>query len=132
MVGEQFRSLLRVVPADAYLDWFASDRSHMLKPAHAEPGERAWSAAAATTLAAAQYTSPPPLYPPICGRRARDAGVAHNLTEYVSMARQYAHGDIDARPRGRGGVETAPEYGRVVDIASFVRWLAGADTTGGV
>ncbi|KAF7295055.1 Nt-Gln-amidase domain-containing protein [Mycena indigotica] len=66
-----FRSLLRLVPAKVFLDYFASDRSHMLD----ESGS---------------YQAPPPKEEPIRGRMA----VGNNLMEFVNMDEGSGHGIV--------------------------------------
>ncbi|KAI0831761.1 N-terminal glutamine amidase-domain-containing protein [Trametes gibbosa] len=96
-------SLFRVIPADEYLDHFASDRSHMIIPGPAaDPGaqlaasdglgsgeldgETAPEGKEAAGGGGARYASPPPPYPPLRGAKARAMGVRHNLMEaFVEM-----------------------------------------------
>ncbi|CCM03693.1 uncharacterized protein FIBRA_05838 [Fibroporia radiculosa] len=115
-VSESYRSLFRVVPAAAYLDHFASDRSHMLADAaHPHSG----------------YSSPPPTYPPISGCRARETGVVHNLMDrYVAMRLPPMASCSLPAVSDRAGAEDRTEgetaFGEVMDMAQFVYWITGA------
>ena len=99
---------------------------------------------------------PPPPYPPICGPKARAAGIVNNLMEsYVTM-------DIERRPASASdakeegavpafastevGLDIASpddghataearsagmmEYGRVMDMEGFVQWISGKQNAG--
>ncbi|EJD52896.1 hypothetical protein AURDEDRAFT_157451 [Auricularia subglabra TFB-10046 SS5] len=80
LLEERWRSWFRVVPAQRFLDYFASDRSHMLR---GDPGE-----AAAPGVGLPEYIAPPPEYAPIVGIAAREMGVRTNLmSEFVAMDR---------------------------------------------
>jgi len=69
-IPQQYQSLFRVVPGRVFLDYFASDRSHMLMP----------------DTDGSRYISPPPGYGPVCGPKIREAGIANNLmSSFVSM-----------------------------------------------
>lgn len=60
------------------------------------------------------YISPPPAYPALCGRLARERGVATNLmAAFVRMPRPDA-------PAAEG--EEA--YGEIFDLGGFARWCA--------
>lgn len=64
---ENFQSLFRLVPGEVYLEYFASDRSHMV---HGD----------------GSLLSPPPLYPPIYGSKILGRGIRSNLMEnFVCM-----------------------------------------------
>jgi hypothetical protein len=92
-VPERFRSWFRVVPACGFLDWFASDRSHMLCAPAAGYGER-WHA-------------PPPPWPPIAGPASVQAQVMHNhISAYVHMSSSSGDGQDSEQPGGA-------QYGRV-------------------
>ncbi|TDL27583.1 hypothetical protein BD410DRAFT_713906 [Rickenella mellea] len=72
-VPEQYRCMFRVVPAATYLERFASDRSHMLRPCPNGSPE-------------SQYASAPPNYPNLCGAKAKVAGILNNLmSSFVTM-----------------------------------------------
>ncbi|KAK4048787.1 hypothetical protein OIV83_004553 [Microbotryomycetes sp. JL201] len=89
------RNLERIVPATAFLDNFASDRSHML-------AEKLHRGASST---AKEYIQPPPAHDPICGRLARQRNEQHNLwTRFLDM-----------RTTAEGGNEDSDQYGVVVD-----------------
>ncbi|XP_006458497.1 hypothetical protein AGABI2DRAFT_64499 [Agaricus bisporus var. bisporus H97] len=65
-------SMFRLIPGSIFINYFASDRSHMLIP---DQGREA-----------AIYISPPPEHAPLCGAEARKAGVKNNLMErFVTM-----------------------------------------------
>ncbi|KAI8998996.1 N-terminal glutamine amidase-domain-containing protein [Trametes punicea] len=109
-IDQRFHSLFRVIPADVYLDHFASDRSHMIVPAStsalthaakdlAEGGGDSHSDAASTLNGTerpgrfdepaedgSRYSMPPPPYPPLRGAKARALGITNNLMEsFVAM-----------------------------------------------
>ncbi|KAG7452685.1 uncharacterized protein BT62DRAFT_19848 [Guyanagaster necrorhizus] len=64
---EKFQSLFRLVPGEVYLQYFASDRSHMI---HGD----------------GSFSSPPPLYPPIYGTKTLGRGIRSNLMKsFVCM-----------------------------------------------
>ncbi|EPQ58414.1 hypothetical protein GLOTRDRAFT_114844 [Gloeophyllum trabeum ATCC 11539] len=72
----EYQSLFRVIPAQTYLDNFASDRSHM-------------NARRPLAEALPQYVSPPPEYAPICGPLAKQKGLKTNLMDsFVHDARR--------------------------------------------
>ncbi|KAI0747676.1 hypothetical protein C8Q80DRAFT_1168047 [Daedaleopsis nitida] len=99
-----------------------------------------------------QYSMPPPPYPPLCGAKAKAMGVVNNLmASFVSMAikpasQQPAAEDIPhphpaslvvgsdgefAAPVDAGAgprSATAGEYGQVMDMGGFVRWMAMSGT----
>lgn len=82
VLEERWRSWFRVVPAQRFLDYFASDRSHMLR----DPG--------ASGVGVPEYIAPPPEYAPIVGLAAREMGVRTNLmAEFVDMDGG-AHGSV--------------------------------------
>ncbi|KAI0328116.1 hypothetical protein GY45DRAFT_1255775 [Cubamyces sp. BRFM 1775] len=140
--------LFRVIPADTYLDHFASDRSHMIvHPPAPRQGEVAHAVGPQPGIAGSdtdpaaldvdadeatpegpRYSMPPPPYPPLCGAKARALGVTNNLmASFVSMSR--AHVQTPARdtqdtpaPAPR---HLAAGYGQVMDMDGFVAWLAG-------
>ncbi|KAI0654743.1 N-terminal glutamine amidase-domain-containing protein [Cubamyces menziesii] len=104
-IDERFHSLFRVIPADVYLDHFASDRSHMDEADEAIPeGPR--------------YSMPPPPYPPLRGTKARALGVTNNLmASFVSMSLSHLPSALSKT--------LAEGYGQVMDLDGFVAWLAG-------
>ncbi|SPO32208.1 uncharacterized protein UTRI_02765 [Ustilago trichophora] len=66
-IPNHFRPKFRVIPANEYLRWFASDRSHMLR-------EDGWS-------------SPRPSWEVIVGEKAKQMGIGNNLMQsYVDMS----------------------------------------------
>ncbi|KIK59835.1 hypothetical protein GYMLUDRAFT_661749 [Collybiopsis luxurians FD-317 M1] len=78
-VPEAFQSTFRVVPAEVYLDHFASDRSHMLDTKSAcNPS----------------YLKPLPPYPPLQGSFCIKHAVTHNLMDFVSMHPSDGYGDV--------------------------------------
>ncbi|KAF9533441.1 N-terminal glutamine amidase-domain-containing protein, partial [Crepidotus variabilis] len=80
-----FQSLFRVISASDFLEFFASDRSHMLVTAHGPD----ISADGGISTNISRYYSPPPLYHPIQGSAAAANGVIHNLmSHYVDMNRR--------------------------------------------
>ncbi|KAI0956822.1 hypothetical protein AcW1_005409 [Taiwanofungus camphoratus] len=127
-VKQAYHSLFRVVPADIYLDHFASDRSHMLiNPANVEDqvGLDGYQSPSSTPHAPDPqpfYRSAPPRYPPLCGRRARELGVTHNLMDsFVAMT---AASVSSCRRTDAGKVDAQQGYGEVMDITGFVHWLS--------
>ncbi|GBE82628.1 hypothetical protein SCP_0410130 [Sparassis crispa] len=129
LFGETYQSLFRVVPADVFLAWFVSDRSHMLAPAidssFSGASPRSVMGLVPGAVPPVRYTAPPPPYPPLCGRRAREAGVVHNLMEFVSMSPDAE--DLESSVARREGC-----YGKVMDMEGFVLWLAGRDNDGDI
>ncbi|KZT60482.1 hypothetical protein CALCODRAFT_465647 [Calocera cornea HHB12733] len=91
-----YRCKFRAVNARQFLDWFASDRSHMI----------IWDDA----LKCDRFISAPPRHPVIVGPAAQQAGITNNLMQcYVSM----------------GSGDTGDErYGVVIDYETFagMRW----------
>lgn len=68
------------------------------------------------------YRSAPPRYPPLCGRRARELGVTHNLMDsFVAMT---AASVSSCRRTDAGKVDAQQGYGEVMDITGFVHWLS--------
>ncbi|KAI1788484.1 N-terminal glutamine amidase-domain-containing protein [Ganoderma leucocontextum] len=187
-IDDRFLSLFRVIPADVYVDNFASDRSHMI--IHAPRSEVGLSTNGISTVAGAaigpsdageglgdgggadgpdlkmvgrghegitavQYSSPPPPYPPLRGVKAREQGIVHNLMEsFVAMepdaiSSRAAEEDEDLPERdlrtsarvgspddagnatttraGDRSARAAVQYGQVMDVGAFVRWLSAAD-----
>ncbi|OBZ75373.1 Protein N-terminal glutamine amidohydrolase [Grifola frondosa] len=125
-LDEAYRSLFRIVPAEVYLDHFASDRSHMLAPGteHSEGHT--------PDAQEARFRSPPPPYPAICGRRARQMGVKHNLMEaFVQMSESECVPAPRAALRGGEGAVGPEEgkgedgYGKVLDMERFLKWISG-------
>ncbi|KAE9400757.1 protein N-terminal glutamine amidohydrolase [Gymnopus androsaceus JB14] len=78
-VPEAFQSAVfsEWIPANIYLDRFASDRSHMLDKAVSD----------------LKYLQPPPLYPAIRGKLCKSA-IIHNLMDFVSMLPTDGYGDV--------------------------------------
>ncbi|KAH9926113.1 N-terminal glutamine amidase-domain-containing protein [Fomitopsis serialis] len=109
-------SLFRVVPAAAYLDYFASDRSHMLSDGSGPTPH---------------YTSAPPSYPTLCGIRAQESGIINNLMDaYVSMVLLHEPPPLEPEIRLAHKIaEPRNPYGEVMGMPDFLRWLAGE--TGG-
>jgi len=107
----EYQSLFRVVPAAAYLEYFASDRSHMLRDGSGP---------------IPHYTSPPPSYPTLCGNRAQGLGITNNLMDaYVSMVlHEPPPVEPEIRLAHRNAEPTNP-YGEVMSMPGFLRWLAG-------
>ncbi|KAI0806968.1 N-terminal glutamine amidase-domain-containing protein [Fomes fomentarius] len=92
LVDTRFLSLFRVVPADVYLDYFASDRSHMIVNGEMESASGSDADEVDKIINGAgvphgpRYSMPPPPYPPLCGAKARELGIVHNLMEsFVAM-----------------------------------------------
>ncbi|KDQ33166.1 hypothetical protein PLEOSDRAFT_153172 [Pleurotus ostreatus PC15] len=96
----RFQSMFRVVPGQDYIDFFASDRSHMLSPSSSQlqiKGQRP------------EYSKPPPDYPCLVGKKAAEAGVTNNLMQsFVAMDAQ--------------GLGTM--YGRVLTLQEMVHWIS--------
>ncbi|EJU05355.1 hypothetical protein DACRYDRAFT_74557 [Dacryopinax primogenitus] len=90
-VPSRYRCKFRVVDAQDFLAWFASDRSHML----------IWD----DKLHANRYVSKPPEHLPIIGSAARVAGITNNLMDRFVLMQP---------------VEVQEEqYGRVMDQDTF-------------
>jgi len=91
-LNETYVSCFRVVPASVFLDNFASDRSHMIK----QPDAHTSLDGSASPTIKRTYMSPPPSYPPLCGRKARERGDTHNLMySFVTMRTSIAGADSD-------------------------------------
>ncbi|RDB24108.1 Protein N-terminal glutamine amidohydrolase [Hypsizygus marmoreus] len=98
-VDPRFQSLFRVIPGNVFLDNFASDRSHMLLAFDNSIG------------GPLQYSSPPPLYAPICGAVAAKRGITHNLmSSFVSMD------------------QNEESYGIVLDRQALYWWIDDGST----
>ncbi|RDX52697.1 hypothetical protein OH76DRAFT_1399945 [Lentinus brumalis] len=161
-IDPQFRSLFRVIPAGIYLDYFASDRSHMIvagsgaaeTEAHGGTGtapeglhlqNQNASVGSIGSSSAPSYSMPPPPYPPLCGVKAKELGLAHNLMEsFVAMdikpvsvsvaeeegpapaaeLRSVGSPDHSGAGKAANASATAVQYGQVMDVAGFVRWLS--------
>ncbi|KAL4253937.1 Protein N-terminal glutamine amidohydrolase [Abortiporus biennis] len=120
-LSKSYISSFRVVPARTYLDQFASDRSHMIR--RLEDGTGTY------------FSSPPPTYPPLCGVKARAAGVTHNLMsafvcmgpeqpQLVSRAEHVlteSQGVVDMVEQS--GEDKHRGYGRVLSLDEFSGWL---------
>jgi len=103
-VMDRYRCRFRVVTAHDFLDYFASDRSHML----------VWD----EELQHNRYLSPPPIHPPIVGRAARGSGTTNNLmVDFVDM---------------RGEKGEGKQYGVVMDDQTFcgLTWSRSSSTSG--
>ncbi|OCH90302.1 hypothetical protein OBBRIDRAFT_812793 [Obba rivulosa] len=148
-VPQQFHSLFRIVPEEIFLAHFASDRSHMVRPPPialhslllryqltrtSAPSSCAqailgWIQEGGRAELQVRYTAPPPAYPPLCGARARERGVTHNLMDaFVAMS--LTAPSACACPEGPGAqVTESPEVtlGRVVDMAGFLDWVSGEE-----
>jgi len=111
-VDQSYHSLFRVIPASTYLDYFASDRSHMLDD---------------TSASGLCYKSIPPTYPALSGQKAKALGVTHNLMKsYVSMTLQAQTPSSDGENRNDDEKGSHPSpYGEVMDITGFLRWISG-------
>ncbi|TFK42976.1 N-terminal glutamine amidase-domain-containing protein [Crucibulum laeve] len=73
-----YHSIFRVIPGETYVNYFASDRSHMLVSRDIDLQDDPVKQI---------YLSPPPLYGPICGKRAAENGITNNLmTSFISMS----------------------------------------------
>ncbi|KAI0648246.1 N-terminal glutamine amidase-domain-containing protein [Trametes meyenii] len=152
-ISRTARSLFRVIPAGVYLDHFASDRSHMIVPAlvgdvitECEGDDDSVASASdgvelsgevdggggGRSEVGVKYASPPPAYPPLRGAKAREMGVVHNLMEsFVEMGLHWpaplAEEFVEVR-EGEGQVVGRPaaEYGQVMRMGDFVKWLSGS------
>ncbi|TCD65624.1 hypothetical protein EIP91_002429 [Steccherinum ochraceum] len=124
---------IRVVPAQVYLDNFASDRSHMIiqRPLQLPEDEENGEVRAEDALAETLYSCPPPPYPPLRGDKAKTIGVLHNLMDsFVSMKRPATSFGVDQSRKqdSTGAPVTAAvvdTYGEVMDISTFVLWVKG-------
>jgi len=104
-------SLFRIVPGDAFITDFASDRSHMVVPASekSESSVAECTAEAQNPSASVVYYVAPPLYPPIAGVRAREKNVVHNLmTDFIDM-------------NGQKG------FGVVMNLEELMKWIVSRD-----
>ncbi|GAA5843889.1 hypothetical protein JCM9279_000177 [Rhodotorula babjevae] len=113
------RSRFRVVPAETFLESFASDRSHMLAPASTAADAAALPSSHSPRpdppARPAQYLKPVPPYPPICGTAAAARGATHNLWTRF----------LDVRlPRER---ERGPSAGSATEESGYGRVLEGVD-----
>lgn len=70
-ISSRYHRLFRVIPAQEYLDVFASDRSHMLKKDRVT------------------YNSPPPTYPPI-----RNEKSSNNINDFIEMKSKNGPGKV--------------------------------------
>lgn len=148
------------MPAEIFLDEFASDRSHMVRTtpivlrcalsrtsADADLGQIVQvSDAAESTYEGAhgsaacdektsvrtelgdapRYSMPPPAYPPLCGANARTRGVKHNLMDaFVAMGAICRAGGGREDPGVEEAERTELTFGRVLDVAAFLDWVAG-------
>lgn len=81
--------MFRVIPAQEYLDVFASDRSHMLKEDKIT------------------YNSPPPSYPPICNQSRNNRitlqdhtlngsllASTNNINDFIDMQSKHGPGTV--------------------------------------
>ncbi|KDQ59505.1 hypothetical protein JAAARDRAFT_127313 [Jaapia argillacea MUCL 33604] len=94
----KYHSLFRIVPAQVVLEQFASDRSHMLRPA-------------TSADESSEYLSPPPPYPVLCGSQAKERRVLTNLmSSFVSME------------------DSTETFGNVLGLSAFVEWCSGSLT----
>lgn len=99
----------RIIPAENFFKHFASDRSHMIKPA--DP--RATTAIATAT--SKQYMAPPPPYPPI----AAPDGAAHTLDYYLDMSSSLI--DEGNFPHSLENIWSG-KYGAVMSEQTFLEW----------
>lgn len=114
LLGENFHSLFRVIHAAAYLDHFASDRSHMLE----DPSD--------PVSPYSPYRAPPPTSSVLCGPKAKELGINNNLMDsYVSMTLPSRGHATPERADGIHGAGAELTYGQVMDVAGFVRWISG-------
>ena len=78
VVPQHFQPCFRVVPANDFVELFASDRSHMLTATSDDEG-----------VARQVWSSPPPSWEAIVGPKARQLEIRTNLMDqYVDMAAQ--------------------------------------------
>lgn len=84
---------------------------------------------------------PPPPYPPLCGAKARELGIIHNLMEsFVAMdiisgaTSSVSDGRTVSEDEGTysaaagevatsGASSSLARYGQVMDIGGFIEWL---------
>jgi hypothetical protein len=98
----------RIIPAENFFKHFASDRSHMIKPADPQ-------ATTAIGTATGQYRAPPPPYPPIV---APD-GNTHTLDYYLDMSSSLIdEGDF---PHSIKNIWSG-KYGVVMKERVFLEW----------
>lgn len=108
----------RLTRAEAFLDNFSSDRSHMLLP----PLSNGNGEAGAGLDVKPRYTVAPPTWRPIVGPRAKRKGWGNNLmAKWVEMsappneAAAAANGDA----HGGGAPDLRVQFGKVMDRQSF-------------
>ncbi|SNX83569.1 uncharacterized protein MEPE_02276 [Melanopsichium pennsylvanicum] len=90
MIPKDFRPQFRLVPANHFLNWFASDRSHMRNQ------DGVWK-------------SPPPNWDLILGSKAREIGVRNNLI----------HNYVDMNVTEIGTSHMIGSYGKLLDAQSW-------------
>ncbi len=94
---------------------------------------------------APRYSKPPPPYPPLCGVKAKELGITHNLMEsFVAMdikpvpvsvaeeegpapvaeVRSVGFPDHSGAGKAANASASVVQYGQVMDVAGFVRWLS--------
>ncbi|KDR81797.1 hypothetical protein GALMADRAFT_240006 [Galerina marginata CBS 339.88] len=95
-----YESQFRVIPGELFVQHFASDRTHML----VKKLDQETDTEQRPSRRDAQYSSPPPIYAPICGPLALQEGITNNLMlNYVSMNGNYK--DIYGFVVDRAGVD---------------------------
>lgn len=95
MVHRRFR----LVEADNFLRYFASDRSHMLKDS--------------------EYIFPPPAWAPICGSSAAARAVKNNLFDRWLDMRIAADGEGSEPPAWKAWEQDGSMYGQVYGMDDF-------------
>ncbi|KAF9815441.1 hypothetical protein IEO21_04612 [Rhodonia placenta] len=116
LISFLFLTLFRVIHAAAYLDHFASDRSHMVSLEDPSDPVSPYS----------PYRAPPPTSSALCGPKAKELGINNNLMDsYVSMTLPSRGHATPERADGIHGAGAELTYGQVMDVAGFVRWISG-------
>ncbi|KAH9929648.1 N-terminal glutamine amidase-domain-containing protein, partial [Amylocystis lapponica] len=121
LLTPRLSSLFRVIPARDFLDYFASDRSHMHSARVRAMIDTHRAARARTNGRPREHRSsrPPPPYPPLCGRMARELGITHNLLDsFVAMSPV-------GLPEAGAGMQV---FGEVMGMRRFLSWVSGDQT----
>lgn len=75
-----------------------------------------------------QYIRPTPTYPALCGLKARELGITHNLmSSFVTMSSTAQAQKYPSRTGDNTGVPVAEQFGKVMDMDEFLLWISGED-----
>lgn len=109
-VPQVLQPSFRLASGQAFLDNFASDRSHMLLPPILAQDSRSEDAAKLRL-----YSAPPPEWAPLSGSRAKRKGWKHNLmSHWVSMSDSGRQSSLQAP-------ELEVQFGQVLHRETFYR-----------